>query len=84
MISMSGKNLKEELYKELLQETRESIEVVKKLMKSDNEDVRLDAVRQFMSLTDMAVGLADMIGEKPEPKMRDDKNPLARRARIDR
>ena len=68
-----------ELSRELLEETRESIDVVKKLMKSDNEDIRLEAVRQFMSLTDMAVGLAEMIEEKPEPKRRDDKNPLARR-----
>jgi hypothetical protein len=78
---MSEEDPKEELYRELLEETRESIEVVKKLMKSDNEDIRLEAVRQFMSLTDIAVGLADMIGEKPEPKRRDDKNPLARRTR---
>ena len=80
---MIDDNSKEQLYRELLQETRESLKVVRELMKSSNEGIRLEAIRSFQNLSEMAVGFAELLGETTDLKEKD-KNPLARRSRHDR
>jgi uncharacterized protein YutE (UPF0331/DUF86 family) len=82
MISMSDDNSKEQLYKELLQEMRESLKVVRELMKSSNEGIRLEAVRSFKSLSEMAIDLAEFLDSMTNPNERD-RNPLSRRSRIE-
>ena len=81
---MSGEKLPEDVYRELLKDTREALKVVRRLMKSKNENVKIIAIDKFIPLCDIAVALAEALGEKPEQGERKDRNPLARRSRLDR
>ncbi len=66
----------------LLKEMREFIKVVKMLMKSGNEDVRLDDVRQFMGLgRHSSQPLQFDVGEDGDWMRAEDRNLLVRRSR---
>lgn len=80
---MSEEDTRKELYSELLKETRESLKVVRELMKSSNEGIRIEAVRNFKSLSEMAIGLAELLSSKTNPDEKD-RNPLSRRLRLER
>ena len=60
-----------------LADMREAIKTVKKLIKSETEDVRVFAVNAFMQLRNLAAALAEALGAAPERE----RNPLSRRFR---
>jgi len=70
----------ESVYRELLVEARATIETVLKLMKSEDEEVRIFAVDAFMKLSNLVAALAEFLGEPAERE----RNPLARRMRLER
>jgi len=72
-----GEELPKAVYREPLADTREAIKKVKKLMKSETEDVRVIAVNAFLQLSSLAAALAEALGEAPERE----RNPLSRRFR---
>jgi len=77
---VSEEKLPEDVYKNLLADTRESIKTVKNLMRSKSEDVQVFAVEAFLKLSNLATALAKVLGEKPERT----RNPLSRRLRLER
>ena len=74
---MSEEELPEDVYRELLANTRATIETVMKLMKSEEEDVQVFAIDAFLQLSNLAAALAEALGEPVERE----RNPLARRSR---
>ena len=78
---MSEEELPEDVYRELLANTRATIETVMKLMKSEEEEVRVFAVDAFIKLSSLAAALAESLGE-PVKQVVEERNPLARRARL--
>ncbi len=76
-----GEGLPESMYRELLKHTREAIKVVKGLMRSEDEEIQVYAVDAFMNLSNLAVALAEALGDEPEPK--EERNPLARRFKVE-
>jgi len=56
---MSEEKLPAAVYRELLADTRESIKTVKKMMKSESEDVQVFAVDAFLKLSSLAAALAE-------------------------
>lgn len=77
---MSDKKMLETVYRELLEETKETIKTVRKLMMSEDEDVQAFAVDAFLQLINLAAVLAEALEESLE-RIR---NPLSRRVRLDR
>jgi len=53
-----------------------------KLMESEDEEVRIFAVDAFMKLSNLAAALAESLGEPAE--VVEERNPLARRTRLER
>jgi len=74
---LSEGELPEDVYRELLANTRATIDTVMKLMKSEKEEVRVFAVDAFMKLSNLTAALAESLGEPMER----DRNPLARKYR---
>jgi len=70
------------VYEELLDDTRKTIKTIMKLMESQNENVMVFAVEAFINLSDRARILTDVLDEPPRGISKNEKNPLARRARI--
>ena len=54
-----------------------------KLMRSEEERVRIFAVDAFVKLSKLAPALAESLGE-PGKEVVEERNPLARRARLER
>ena len=80
-MSKSKEEMPESVYRELLANTRATIETVMKLMKSEEEEVRVFAVDSFMKLSNLAAALAESLGE-PGKEVVEERNPLARRTRL--
>jgi hypothetical protein len=70
----------EDLCRELLADVRATIRTVRKLMRSRDRDVQVFAVDAFTKLSEMALALA---GALEGAHAADDRNPLARRSRLD-
>ena len=69
-----------EAAEELLADVRETIRTVRRLMESENEDVQVFAVDAFVALAEMEMKLLEALGAESNSEER---NPLARRARLD-
>jgi len=82
-LSNSKEEMPESVYRELLANTMATIRTVMKLMKSEEEDVRIFAVDAFMKLSNLAAALAESLGEPAEVE-EEERNPLARRTRLER
>ena len=67
--------------KELLQAVRKAVKATEKLMRSEDEDVQVFAVDATVKLTEVAVALLTALKSK---EVREERNPLARRARVER
>ena len=78
---MDEEEMPEAVYRELLDEARATIRTVMKLMESEDEEVRIFAVDAFMKLSNLAAALAKALGEPAEVE-EEERNPLARRARL--
>ena len=75
----------EKAYKEKLRDVREAVKIAKMLMKSaEEENVRLQAIDLFIQLSELELALVQALSEEPEITTREEKNPLARRARLGR
>ena len=79
---MNEGDMPESVYRELLANTMATIRTVMKLMESEDEEVRVFAVDAFMKLSNLAAALAEALGEPAE--VEEERNPLARRARLER
>ena len=77
---------REAVYRELLKHLRETIKTAKEMMESGDEDVKVFAVDAFITLSKWIIALIEMLKEetKLETIEMEDRNPLARRARLDR
>jgi archaeosine-15-forming tRNA-guanine transglycosylase len=76
----------EKAYKEKLRKVRAVIEKTKKLMASEKEEIQLKAIDLFLQLSELELALVQALSEEPETRVRieEERNPLARRARLDR
>ena len=76
----------EAVYRELLRHLWEPIKAANEMMESEDEDVKVFAVDAFITLSKWIVALIEMLKEqtKLETIEIEDRNPLARRARLDR
>jgi len=72
----------ESICRELLADIRATIKTVRKLMKSEDQDVQVFAVDAFNKLSEMALALAVALGRSQTAE--GEPNPLARRLRLDR
>jgi len=69
------------IIRELLADVRATIKTVRKLMKSEDQDVQVFAIDVFTKLAEMEMTLLDALGGE---KQTEERNPLARRLRLDR
>ena len=79
---MSKEEDMESICRELLADIRATIKTVRKLMKSEDQDVQVFAVDAFNKLSEMALALAVALGRSQTAE--GEPNPLARRLRLDR
>ena len=70
-------------YREKLKDVREAVKSAKKLMRSKEENIRLQAIDRFIRISEFELALIKALNEEPETTARDDRNPLARRAHLD-
>jgi len=70
-----------EAARELLQAVRKAVKATEKLMRSEDENVQVFAVETTVKLTEMAVALLTSLKSE---EVREERNPLARRARVER
>jgi len=71
-----------EIYEDKLKEVREAIRALNTLMKSDDDDVILQAVDLFIQLSELELALVHALSEEPESQVEEDRNPLVRRLRL--
>jgi len=67
------------IYEEKLKEVREATRALNKLMKSDDDDVILQAVDLYIQLCELELALIHIINEASESQA---DNPLVRRLRL--
>ena len=72
----------EEAYRSKLEEVRDTVKAAKMLMRSEEEHVRLQAIDLFIQLSELELALIEALKETTNTT-RDDRNPLARKARLD-
>ena len=70
-----------EAVRELLRAVRDAVKASERLMRSEDESVQVFAVDATVKLTEMAVVLLTALRSE---EVQGEKNPLARRARIER
>lgn len=70
------------IIRELLADVRATIKTVRKLMKSEDQDVQVFAVDAFTKLTEMAIALSQALEQSQTAEGKP--NPLARRAKIEK
>jgi len=68
-----------EIYEEKLKDVREAVKAANTLMKSDDDDVRIQAIDLFIQLSELELALVQALSEKPESQA---DNPLVRRLRL--
>jgi len=68
-----------EIYEEKLKDVREAVKAANTLMKSDDDNVRLQAINLFIQLSELELALVQALSEKPESQAN---NPLVRRLRL--
>ena len=73
----------EKAYREKLKDVRDAIKATKRLMKSKEKHIRLRAIDLFIQLSEMEIALVEYLKGGSEP-VRDERNPLARRASLGR
>ena len=71
-----------EIYEDKLKEVREAIRALNTLMKSDDDDVILQAVDLFIQLSELELALVHAMSEEPETQAEEERNPLVRRLRL--
>jgi len=72
----------EKAYRSKLEDVRETVKAAKMLMRSEEEYVRLQAIDLFIQLSELELALVEALKETPDTT-RDERNPLARKARLD-
>ena len=70
-----------QIYEEKLEEVRETIKALNRLMQSEKDDVILQAVGLYLDLVDLELALVYALDEAAESQ---EKNPLVRRLRLDK
>jgi len=69
------------IVEDLLESVQTAIKASVKLMGSESEEVKVFTIDVFTKLAEMELTLLEVLGEAGQ---RDERNPLARRARLDR
>jgi len=72
------------VYWEKLKDVREAVKAAKRLMKSEEGHIRIQAIDLFLQLSELEIALVAALRAKPETQAREERNPLARRAKLDR
>lgn len=78
---MSDERQPEEVYREILEVVLEGIKKAKSLMESENEETVKFALKYLNIMTDYALALVQVLEE--DASVVENRNPLARRARLD-
>ena len=71
----------EEIYEEKLKDVREAVKDANTLMKSDDDNVRIQAIDLFIQLSELELALLHALREEPETQA-EERNPLVRRLRL--
>ena len=71
----------EKTYREKLKDVREAVKATKTLMKSDDGNIRLEAIDLFIQLCELELALVHALREEPETQA-EERNPLVRRLRL--
>ena len=77
-----GDETLEKAYRKKLKDVRDAVKAVKILMRSEEEQVRLQAIDPFIQLSELELALVQTLSDKSETMARKERNPLVRRARI--
>ena len=72
----------EKTYREKLKDVREAVKATKTLMKSDDGNVRLQAIDLFIQLSELELALIHFLSEDSENQAGEMRNPLVRRVRL--
>ena len=68
-----------EIYEEKLKDVREAVKAANTLMKSDDDDVRIQAIDLFIQLSELELALLHAMSEESDSQA---DNPLVRRLRL--
>jgi len=71
-----------EIYEEKLKDVREAVKAANTLMKSDDDNVRIQAIDLFIQLSELELALVHALREDPENQADEERNPLVRRIRL--
>ena len=71
-----------EIYEDKLKDVREAVKAANTLMKSDDDNVRIQAIDLFIQLSELELALLHALREEPESQSDEERNPLVRRLRL--
>jgi len=72
-----------EVYEGKLKDVREAVKAAKKLMESEDENVRLRAIDLLIQLSDLELALVHVLCGEPVSE-EEERNPLVRRLKLDK